>query len=255
MTMPRDVVNFQSLARNIWDLVSMQSTWVNETVDRRIKQLREALVSYGKIARILRDERGIEVTKNQIIRRGRTLQVATVGSPLYGQPEVVPLTPCAEVPAWLSPEADALFAADWRRGCRVMDLCRRFQTSDDSITRRRAKLDLLPRSGGPIRPTEPVATLPPLPSTQEEEPVTALPIALGSFTPFSVPRRGDPPPRPTVPPIRPAYVPASRRCQYPLWGHHERPTHAYCDQPVAVRSYCLDHAQIAYHRVPRYDTA
>jgi hypothetical protein len=253
MTMPRDVVYFQSLARNILDWVSMLSNWTNETVDRRIKQLREALVSYGKIARILRDERGIEVTKNQVIRRGRTLNVATVGSPLYGQPEVVPLTPCAEVPAWLSPEADALFAADWQRGCRVMDLCRRFQTSDDSITRRRAKLDLSPRSGGPIRPTEPVATLPPL-SSQEEQ-VTALPIALGSFTPFSVPQRGDPPPRPTVPPIKMAYIPASRRCQFPSWANHERPTHVYCDKPVAVRSYCLDHAQIAYHRVPRYDTA
>ena len=38
-----------------------------------------------------------------------------------------------------------------------------------------------------------------------------------------------------------------RACCFPLWGHHERPTHRYCDgMAVAGRAYCGTHAAIAY---------
>lgn len=35
-------------------------------------------------------------------------------------------------------------------------------------------------------------------------------------------------------------------CRYPLWGDQERPTHRYCTEPPARRSYCWAHAALCY---------
>lgn len=41
-------------------------------------------------------------------------------------------------------------------------------------------------------------------------------------------------------PIGPA-----RTCQYPMWGRG-RPNHVFCDEPAAIRSYCLCHARVCF---------
>lgn len=53
----------------------------------------------------------------------------------------------------------------------------------------------------------------------------------------------------TEPAVEPPPVlasPPTNRCAFPLWNDRERPTHKYCGDPVAVRSYCAAHSAIAY---------
>jgi hypothetical protein len=58
-------------------------------------------------------------------------------------------------------------------------------------------------------------------------------------------------PKPVAPPkvaaYRPPVVSASARCQFPLWGFRERPTHRYCDAPAVVgTSWCAACHEIVY---------
>lgn len=38
------------------------------------------------------------------------------------------------------------------------------------------------------------------------------------------------------------HIAAARGCQYPAWSDDEKPTHLYCDAPIANGSYCEAHA-------------
>lgn len=46
-------------------------------------------------------------------------------------------------------------------------------------------------------------------------------------------------------------TPPPRKCQWPAWGHHDRPSHCYCNQAVTPgKPYCADHAARAYTTIP-----
>jgi len=52
--------------------------------------------------------------------------------------------------------------------------------------------------------------------------------------------------------LRPVFAgPAPRRCQFPMWGHDERPTQEFCGkQSVEGRPYCESHSALCYSRRP-----
>lgn len=60
-----------------------------------------------------------------------------------------------------------------------------------------------------------------------------------NFQSAAINRRDAPTPRPER--VEPRIVLLNnRRCQFPLWGDQERPTHVYCDEPCE-RSWCETH--------------
>jgi GcrA cell cycle regulator len=47
---------------------------------------------------------------------------------------------------------------------------------------------------------------------------------------------------PPAPPEKPVRTIRTKKCEYPLWSHLERPTHQYCGKPaVEGRGYCDAH--------------
>lgn len=70
-----------------------------------------------------------------------------------------------------------------------------------------------------------------------------------NFQSAAINRRDAPTPRPESV-ERPIVLLKNRRCQFPLWGDQERPTHVYCDEPCE-RSWCETHHPIVLVRKPR----
>jgi hypothetical protein len=50
---------------------------------------------------------------------------------------------------------------------------------------------------------------------------------------------------------KPPLVGKATRCQFPLWGFRERPTHRYCDAPsVTGFSWCAEHHERCFTQAP-----
>lgn len=96
-------------------------------------------------------------------------------------------------------------------------------------------------------PRAPRVTLPKLQSEAAELPRPARP------------KQNFPPPVVLLPPARPVPVPVVRvarppgkeGCRFPLWGHTEKPSHHYCDQPTVELGspWCAEHRKRCFNRV------
>jgi hypothetical protein len=97
--------------------------------------------------------------------------------------------------------------------------------------------------------------LPPLPSQTKEAVVIELPPSTmrRSLDALFAGRPIAPLPRPE-PKVGP-YIPASRKCCFPLWSDTEKPTHIYCEAPVFRRAYCFEHSRRCYTNVRQSDAA
>lgn len=123
------------------------------------------------------------------------------------------------------------------------------------------------RAAKPVAPRVGKASLPPLPplpSARED-----MPLPHPTEPPPEAATVQSPPLLPSTPatPLRavsalPEWVtrpmPRAKMCLWPAWGHHEAPTHVYCDAPTMVTRdhrgdakvhvYCAAHHRIAYRR-------
>ena len=61
--------------------------------------------------------------------------------------------------------------------------------------------------------------------------VPALATAQGGYPSRAV---RIPVPPPIAAPV--VFTPPARKCQFPLWGHNERPTQRFCDAPMPARA-------------------
>lgn len=96
-------------------------------------------------------------------------------------------------------------------------------------------------------------SLPPLPSGIV--PMPRKPPAFNFIRAATV-HRAAPPPRPVVVPREVAPRIMSGKCQFPLWGDHERPTHKFCDAPAPVgESWCDACRKVVFARVSRTEIA
>lgn len=163
-------------------------------------------------------------------------------------------------------EAIVSLIAAWNRGITTLEMERLLQRPKNAIVGKIHRLVarglVQPRQNPVIRdvndPRRSVRD-----RTRERTPkpkgATLPPLKVVAITPVEPIRRFVMEPRilaalPIVTRVAPAtkpYIPAARRCQFPMWGN-ERPTHVYCDAPVRTRSYCLEHSRLCYMRVAGY---
>ena len=131
----------------------------------------------------------------------------------------------------------------WLEGHSTAEIGRRIGATKNAVIGKVRRLGLPPRRS-PIRLIGP--TLPPLP---------AVAVALEVSTPLINPRPA-PPPRPAAatptahPPVRVVLPRPIRTCCWPI-GEPRTKSFRFCDDDVVPgKSYCGDHAQLAYVKVP-----
>lgn len=147
---------------------------------------------------------------------------------------------------WTDATKDALRAL-WPMGWSATAIGKYLGFTKNGIVGKVHRLDLtgrpspIDRSHGPRAPKAPPApaqTLPALPSMTTNPPPPAIPRA-----PDARPRPSRAFRAPVPPPAPPVVLAAPRlsaKCQFPLWGDHDRPTHKYCDAPVPLGdSWCV----------------
>jgi hypothetical protein len=222
----------------------MLNHWQTPTINDRITALHAAGVSYRQMPERIWSEFRVRITKGMALRRARTLGITSSETTTPRRPAIETTEP-GDIPAWRTPEADALLRVHWHDGRSQASIARLFGVSEDAIDRRRKALDLQPR---------PKPELPPKPEKPLPVIVLAPPPVIAPLPPAVVAREPDPGPCDEVDPSREATVestsvmalPKARECVFPMWATNERPTHVYCCERVSDGIYCEAHAGVCF---------
>lgn len=122
--------------------MSHPTPWATPDIDARIVALREVKVSLLGMSRALLAEFGVTVSRDQLLRRTRTLGLPVLAT-VFARREMSAL-PLPAAGAWGTPECEATFRAAWIAGASHMDMAKRFHVSKVTIWRHGARLGLVP---------------------------------------------------------------------------------------------------------------
>ncbi len=161
---------------------------------------------------------------------------------------------------WTDDEVSALRTL-WTAGHSLSEIGRRMGRVKNMIVGKAHRLDLPSRPSPISKPREEWGqrapkpprvigpTLPPLASAIEPQVVVTAPIPAKLpkvLRPMIINFQSTTPPRPVAPPT--AYVEPGK-CRFPMWPAG-KPSHLYCGEPIARRSYCRVHSKACYVVVP-----
>jgi len=211
--MPRDGFDDRGMNRG---------AWVTPEIDARIVALRGEGVFLSVVCATLAAEFRVKITKGMLLRRTRTLRLTAHDRRSH--------TGAADPPApgWYSTDSDDDFTKDWSSGVPSRVIAEKWGVSLDKVQRRRHRMNLPTRPGGPG-----AAAALPRPPMPKAEPVAAQPITY------------QPPMRPKSPSGRHGSSFMFRNLASPpkatvVWAPGECHWPLRCEEP-AVGKFCARH--------------